>query len=361
MISPNQEMVCHPRIIWIVLDELSYQQTYEHRFHNLNLPAFDQLAKQSTVFTGVVPAGIMTEIAMPSLLAGLAVDQIHPSSDGVRLKIHNPLTKRWLDFDQHDTVFSDALAARYHTAIAGWYNPYCRTLPEVLDSCYWTLGLPAPNKMLPRASTADNIFNPLLLSSSVMDHLPFAIVHGNNAEDTANKPHILDYQLISDSADQLLRDPAFDFILIHMSVPHPGGIYNRTKHILTTRNSTYIDNLALADAYLGHVRSLLEAKGQWDSSAIVIMGDHSWRTELLWAANADWTPEEQEASNGGRFDDRPGYIVKLPKQKVGTTIDIRFPAVNTRSLLDAIMAKQIVSPQDLASWVTLQGQKRMPN
>src|SRR5271170_8135427 len=38
------------RVIWIVLDELSYQQVYEQRFAGLQLPAFDRLAAESTVF-----------------------------------------------------------------------------------------------------------------------------------------------------------------------------------------------------------------------------------------------------------------------------------------------------------------------
>lgn len=348
--STAQTKVSRPRIIWILLDELSYQQVYGHRFHSLNLPAFDRLAKQSAVFTSVAPAGIMTDIVMPSLITGLPVDKIQPSSNGVGLKIHNPVTRQWRAFDQHDTIFSDALNAGYSTAIAGWYNPYCRILPEVLDNCFWIFGQPAANKMLPRASIAGNIINPLLLSSSIMDHLPSAITFGNHAEDLVAKMHISDYQQISDLADQLLQKAAFDFILIHMAVPHPGGIYNRTTHTLTTRNATYIDNLALADSYLAHVRSLLEAAGQWDASAIVIMGDHSWRTEL-WAGAPDWTPEEEEASDGSQFDDRPGYIVKLPEQKVGTMINKPFAAVSTRRLFNAIMRNQIASPEDLSAWI----------
>jgi Sulfatase len=345
-----------PRIIWIVLDELSYQQVYEHRFHTLKLPAFDELAKQSTIFTHVVPAGIMTTVVIPSLMTGMPVDQIQPSSNGVGLRIHNAMTNRWLVFDQHDTIFSDALNAGYHTAVTGWFIPYCRILPDVLDQCFWTFGQPALNKMLPRASIVSNVFNPLLLNSAIMDNLPSVINHGNKVEDVIPKTHISDYRQLSNSADQLLQEAAFDFILIHMAVPHPGGIYNRATRTLTTHNSTYIDNLALADSYLAHVRSLLESAGQWDSSAVVIMGDHSWRTKLIWSSAPDWTSEEQEASNGAKFDDRPAYIVKLPEQRNGNKINVPFAAVDTRALFSAIMKRQIVSSEDLSLWVDAQPQ-----
>jgi hypothetical protein len=53
-----------------VFDELSYRQGYERRFPALQLPAFDALAAQATVFTHTIPAGIMTEKVLPSLLTG---------------------------------------------------------------------------------------------------------------------------------------------------------------------------------------------------------------------------------------------------------------------------------------------------
>ena len=346
-----QTASAHPRVIWILFDELSYQQVYGQRFHTLNLPAFDQLAQESTIFTNVVPAGVMTDLVMPSLIAGLPVDHIQPSLSGNSFKFRNPLTQRWQAFDPRDTVFGDALNAGYNTAIAGWYNPYCRILPQVLDRCFWTFDELTQSKMVPGASLVRNILNPLLLSPSVVDHLPYAITHGIKTEDWVAKMHLSDYRRIVQASDQMLKDPSIDFILIHMAVPHPVGIYDRATGSFATRNSTYLDNLALADSYLAHVRSLLESTGRWDSSAVVVMGDHSWRTKMIWSETPDWTAEEQLASNGGHFDDRPAYIVKLPEQKEENNVNLPFDAVDTRILFNKIMKRRIVSPQDLSSWV----------
>ncbi len=351
--SPVAIKAGRPRVIWILLDELSYRQVYGHRFHGLSLPTFDQLAQQSAVFTDVIPAGIMTEVVMPSLIAGTPVNRIESSPDGNGLLLHNPLTKRWKAFNPYDTVFHDALNAGYNTAIAGWFNPYCRILPEVLDQCFWTFNSPAPNDMLPHASPLRNVLNPFVLNSIFTDYLPSAITYGVKAEDMDAKVHISDYREISDAADKLLRNPSANFILIHMALPHPDGIYNRFTHSFALRGSSYIDNLALADAYLAHVRSVLESMGQWDSSAVVVMGDHSWRTKLLWASTPEWTPEEELASNGGQFDDRPAYIVKLPEEKHGVTIDTRFEAADTRMLFNSVMSKQVSSVEDLLSWTEM--------
>ena len=61
--------------------------------------------------------------------------------------------------------------------------------------------------------------------------------------------------------------------------------------------------------------------------------------------------EEQEASHGGRYDPRPVYVVKLAGQSTGMRVDTPFSAVHTRTLLDALMRRDIRSPQDLADEV----------
>ena len=88
-----------PRIIWVLLDELSYQQVYERRFKGLELPAFDRFANESTVFTHAVPTGITTEVAVPSLMTGLPVDRIRASADGQQLFLHEPSQGKWMLFD----------------------------------------------------------------------------------------------------------------------------------------------------------------------------------------------------------------------------------------------------------------------
>jgi len=62
---------------------------------------------------------------------------------GRLLSIHNPDSGTWQRVEEHDTVFQDALNLDYSTAVAGWYNPYCRVLPDVLDRCFWTFSFSA--------------------------------------------------------------------------------------------------------------------------------------------------------------------------------------------------------------------------
>jgi hypothetical protein len=88
----------HSRILWIVLDELSYRQIYEHRYAGLKLPAFDRLAAVSTVFTHTVPAGYFTDIVLPSLMTGQHLDNVGAPAA-------SPLVRNNLEVGGRGTLF----------------------------------------------------------------------------------------------------------------------------------------------------------------------------------------------------------------------------------------------------------------
>jgi hypothetical protein len=298
---------------------------------------------------------------MPSLMTGTPVDDIRSSPDG-HLILHDSDESRWRGFDQHDTVFQDALSTGHQTAVAGWFNPYCRILPDVLDHCFWQFGQVLQNGVTSNGtmrSNAERAAYSLIRDGEVADLLWRMEPSAAPSKDIVAKLHLADYRDITTASDKLLVDPSVTFMLLHLPVPHPTGIFNRRTGMLST-TGTYVDNLALADQVLGHIRKLLEQDGEWDSSTVIVMGDHGWRTELIWSKSPEWTPEEQRASMGGKFDDRPAYVVKLAGQTSGTRIDEPFDAVRTRALMDAVMAGKIQSPEDLKIWVGHQATHSAP-
>ena len=342
------------RIVWIVFDELSYQQVYERRFRGLALPAFDELAAESSVFTQTAPAWIFTDIVLPSLLSGRAVDAVRSSASGA-LWTHDPQSGTWQAFDAHDTVFADALRSGYGTAVAGWYMPYCRILPGVLDRCFWSYDIPIKNRMSSQAGILGNMLAPWLYAVSGSGSVPqrwLAELPRLQAFQTYGaEMHLEDYESILRAAEATLRDRSAGFVLLHFPVPHLGGIYNRTTGQFTTGPSTYLDNLALADRCLAHLREVLEDTGQWDSAAVVVMGDHSWRTKQMMPDLGALAGEEMEASHGGQYDPRPVYLIKLAGQRTGASVDTPFSAVHTRTLLDGILRGEVRTPENLADEV----------
>jgi hypothetical protein len=361
----------HPRVLWIVLDELSYQQVYERRFPGLDLSAFDQLAAQSTNFTHVVPAGEFTRDVLPTFFTGIPSDRIRVDGRGMLLALHTPANPDpgkpnltgsvsnqtgWQAFDPHQTIFQDALDDGYRTGLAGWYNPYCRILPNLLDSCYWVYHEATPADLSPNRTAARNLFRPFRRLNRRLHYVLYRLHLGpavppSPSEDLEDiRMHAADYSDLLAAGDTLLNDPSLDFVFLHLPIPHPFGFYDRRTHSISPIHTSYIDNLALSNVYLAHIRQLLSLRHEWDSTTIVLMGDHSWRTSFIWADSGTWTEEDALASHHGEFDDRPAYLVKLPNQQTPAHIDAPFDAIRTRALLDALLAHQLQTPADLTHW-----------
>jgi Sulfatase len=341
------------RIIWILLDELSYKQVYEQRFAGLELPALDRLAAESTVFTHAVPTGEFTRYIVPSLMTGVPADGVQVSAAGMLLSTYSHAAGS-TNFDQRKTVFQDAIDAGYKTGLNGWYNPYCRILPAVLDKCFWTYHEGIPGNLSPDHTVWKNMGIPLRLIRLSTRHF-FNLGTGAPSEELLDlQMHSTDYRDLMAAGDRMLRDPSINFLFVHMPIPHPYGFYDRRTRTFPTTRRSYIDNLALADLYMAHVRELLESTGQWDSSVVVVMGDHSWRTDLIWKSSAGWTEEDEMANHGDAFDDRPAYIVKLANQHTGERVDERFDAIRTRTLMGALMQGRVKTVKELKGWVGAQ-------
>jgi hypothetical protein len=252
-------------------------------------------------------------------------------------------------FREQDTVFADAQALGYRPAVAGWYMPYCRMLPTVVQSCFWTSRSSLPGGF-PAQTIETNLLAPLFrLWNEVPGFLlrTSAVTGGELAD---GERHLEDYERLKSATDRLLDQDRYNFVLLHMPIPHPAGIYDRNRKVFAVDRSCYIDNLALADEYLAHVRQMLEERREWDDATVLVMGDHAWRTTLLWSGTRPWSAEDAEASEGDDADFRPAYLVKLPRQHKGATIDTEFHAVRTRALIDELTEGQIESAAQLQSW-----------
>ena len=349
---PAGVQAARPHVVWIILDELSYRQVYGHRSPGLALPNFDRLAAQATIFSDVSAAATYTRIAVPSLLTGKAVNATVPSSDGQSVLLHLRGQKGWHPLQPADTVFGDAAAAGLPTAAAGWYEPYCRLLPQLLNDCFWTYSDNIPGGLSGEASLVSNAAAPLRQAAFALSHR-LGLTSGKGGEDAADVTrHERDYRALLDAGDRLLTEENAGLVLLHMPIPHPWGFYDRRTGQFPGHRTSYLDNLALADAYLGHLREVLDAHGGWDNADILIMGDHGWRTGEVWRRSGFWTSEEEAASRGAAATDPPALLLKLHGQGRRADISTPFDAVRTRSLIDALLARRLTTAADLQQWVS---------
>lgn len=343
-----------PRVVWVILDELSYRQIFSNRPANLVLPNFDRLAATSIVLTQTQAAANYTRIAVPSLLTGLPLVSTVPTGDGQHLLLH-PIHSPWRPLNPADTVFADVAHTGLPTGVAGWYEPYCRLLPGVLDSCFWTYRDDLPEGLSTNASLLANTLAPLRNVAQAVGAAAELAHPGTREADPAGQldvaRHAADYRDLYAAGDRLLHAQQAGLLLLHMPIPHPWGFYDRHTGRFPAHRTSYLDNLALADLYLGHLRQLMEADGTWDHTTLLLMGDHGWRTHAVWRTSGFWTSEEERASHGGTLVDRPAVYIKLPGQRTSVRLDRPFAAFRTRALINAVCTGELKTPIELARWV----------
>jgi hypothetical protein len=315
------------RIVWILFDELSYNQAFDHRYPGLAMPVFDQLKGESVSFSDLKPVGYETERVLPSFFLGHAVDDIRSNING-EPKIKLAGQANWQPFDAHTTVFSDAQSLGWTTGIVGWYNPYCRILAGAFNYCFWRMGNGQWNGTSSDQGALKNAMAPFV---------EMTWGYGREPDFPQEKKHTADLAALMPQAEALIRDQSIGFVFIHLPVPHPPGIYDRRPgHQRAT--GTYIDNLALADRSLGELMDSL-SKTPWAAkTTIIVCSDHSWRIPL-WRGTPQWSEEEETASHGV-FDKRPVLLIHFPGQARGLDITAPFDEIKIHDIIEHILRGQ---------------------
>jgi hypothetical protein len=339
-----------PRIVWILMDELSYDQVFPSRQPDVVLPNFDSLAKSSVVFSAIHPVGTATENVLPALLLGrpiVALRKPYADPPAYRTAPNGP----WQRFAQNETIFAEAHSYGWTTGVAGWYIPYCRLLPDVLDRCSWESsdpgGTPLTTGLRSTNSVSENIsvMIPFRGRMDVLLHLPIR---------SRTAAHRSEYAAVMAQAEDILKDSRIRFVLLHLPVPHPPGIFNRKLYTWSDRG-TYLDNLVLADQSLGELRSILQSTPAANNTTLIISSDHSWRT-FIWRSTPDWSPQEVRAARG-TYDPRPVLMVQFPRSVTGQVVAKPVGALVLHRILEDLLRGSMKSPTDLNDLIDQQPQE----
>lgn len=336
-----------PRIVWILFDELSYQQVFGDRYPGLELPNFDEFSKSSTVFADVQPLVNSTDDAVPSMLEGERAERVDYTSDN-HLEI---LTADGLyhPFNAALTPFALAHRQGLSTGVAGWYNPYCSILIPYLNQCYWTDAFPDlpvighrrfwPNALHPWEVYGAMIAHPIqMMSESYRKAAITRMMVPERFQRLSDPGYRTSVYLdLQQHAVELIGPSGPDFVFLHLPVPHPPGFYNRkTQQFDVSGDRSYIDNLALADKTLGQLLAILRQSPRWKDTSVVVCGDHSWRV-TMWSGLRFWTQEDEAASHGGVFDPRPLLMIHLAGQTTPATVNEPFPLLGVHDILDDLV------------------------
>jgi hypothetical protein len=135
---------------------------FENRPSNLLLPEFDRFAGESISVNDAYSPSWQTATSLPSLITGQIVTTAVPiDQNELRLTTEDGVVEQW---STQSSVFSEAKARGFTTAVAGWYHPYCRVIGRDLDICYWTPQVGQTNPVLNQLTFSGAVRNNILTS-----------------------------------------------------------------------------------------------------------------------------------------------------------------------------------------------------
>jgi hypothetical protein len=322
----------HPLLVWIVFDELSYQQVFGQRARDLALPNFDALRRESTMFTDVLPIGLKTVKVIPSLLSGHVVESFN-------FHFNNSYTVRYAGernfqpLTGSQTVFGDAQKAGWRTAAVGWYNPYCALYAGAIDECYWMNLDRLDGPMAQHDSFWRNTWMPL---QQVVREAKAPVRAGRDDCTFDVRQRYQTHIDLQHHAMQVIHTDQADFIFLHMSIPHSPNIWSRLQgNYIQFCDSSYLDNLALADRVLGRFMATLQSSPRWNDTTLIVEGDHGWRVQL-WNWLPAWTDEDDLASHD-IFDTRPALLIHQAGQTQPQTVSTSWSLINVHSFVEDVL------------------------
>lgn len=355
--------ISHNRAIWIIFDELDYRFLFENRPSRIQLSHFDELRRASLMGDRVKSPAHNTTSAMPSLLLARDI----PGNDDIRLatrpvEVRFSGCSKFVSLPSQENVFRRARALGYNTAVSGWYHAYCRLFGGDLSACATSEG--AGTALIPQQLLRNRpfLYKAAYLADWQARSLP--LVQGRHwiapMPDEARyyrQWHILQTEFVLRRGTAMLRNPQLNFVLLHLPVPHPPGIWDAHKQSFSTSDRlNYIDNLELADRILGQIRTTLEQSGDWDRSTILVSADHPYRPQL-WLTGAtagdlsSAALAEMVQATHRKWQPYIPFFLKLPGQKTGIEYHREFNSVLSANLLLAALKGDIRTPSQAIQWL----------
>jgi hypothetical protein len=279
-----QSPAASPRVLWLIFDEMDQHQIFEQRLSDSKLPAIDRFRHESLYASNAYPPASWTIRSLPALFTGKRISKAEPL-DSDELAITYCETGKTVKWSQEPNVFSKTREMGFNTAMIGGYHPYCRVINRDVSSCFWqqwdlfetgskqTLGATMVEHLRISFGIFSSFHRPLTKrSEEIRAEILRDVLH-------EVQYHAGVYTSTLKEARRVIEDPGFGLIVVHWPVPHPPSIYNRStqrlrESLVNVTDTSYADNLALADRTLGDVRRDLEASGRWDSITLIVSSDH---------------------------------------------------------------------------------------
>jgi hypothetical protein len=333
------------RVVWMIFDELDQRLLFGARPAGISLPEFDALRRQAFHGEAAERPAFMTREAIPSLVFGRTVDEVR-NGRAPELLFRFDGAANFQQWTEAPSVFSEARALGWSTAIIGWYMPYCRMFNEQVSACAWEPALSQISQEIPNEVPLARHAG-LLLAKSVY-YVPFAVRLriGNPsaaqtqdiAKERANALH--EFRSIREKALSWVVDEKFDFVFVHWPVPHSPGIFTCKTGVVSAEGAgNYMDNLCLADRVLGEVRTALEQARLWDQTTLLVSADHSLRD-----------PKTELGYKGPSSPHVP-FLMKVAGDNAAVRYERPFNTVASKGILLDVMKGKLRKNADIGAYL----------
>ena len=338
--KPSIKSSINTRVVWLIFDELEYA-TLINRPKQFPMPAFDRLSAESFVADKAYPPNFWTQQSLPSLLFGRITLTTEPTSPReLNLTFLNGDPPKSLSDNQN--IFARVKALGGATGVEGWLHPYPRLFQESLDRGYWV------GSQVVRCDAVLNCMPELFADAfeSFPMPNPFRANKRTDEGGRLNKDRFMEGQIkrapsILERAVELTADERLNFVFIHFSIPHARFVDRK----LNPSDEGYFDSLQAVDESLKEVRGAMEVKGLWDTTTVIVSGDHWWRfktNEYL-----SYLPEKTRSEV--MEDQRVPFIVKLAEHSDKFVYPTQFNTVATSDIVVGLLSGNLKTGRDLAS------------
>ncbi len=306
-----------PRVVWFIFDEADQRVMFDKRPPQVNLPAIDRFREEAFQADNAYPPGGTTELSMSSIIDGKIVVKTKGFDDWLQITYQDSnVPLRW---GSQPNVFSKVKALKMNNAVFG-YLPYSKTINKDVMYCGWSSG------------TYDYVGSKDTLLANLYAQF-YGLLRFNNLNYTQ---HLIAYKEILNAARNLVANPQYQLVLVHFDVPHLPSIAHYCWRDDSQTPKDYEDNLIIMDQTFSKLREIMESKGIWDNTTVIVSSDH-------WLRRERYIRDRQ-------VDHRVPFILKLAEQKKNIVYKPAFNTVLTHDLILALLKKEVVTEADLVKW-----------
>ena len=351
-----------PSIVWVILDEFDASIAWKNRPNSVKLPEIDRFRYEAVNFQNATAPSSYTVTAIPSLLTGIPYDRVvRKETSDIILAVSGD--RKEYSFRDTPNTIDWANEVGVPVTLVGWTHPYCRIFGDKLAQCAWyenphmsssqSWAVALSELSFPRAAMAQMWQEGKGISADPCEGSGIGNLTMVGFEDYRAMLHrIVDQQ--RKKVRGFLRSGVRGLRILHLATPHPPGFPSGRERASVADDApgaTFAANYATADAFFGEIRSVLEQRGEWDSSLVILTSDHGLRG--FWELTG-CLGEEDLGMLRHRDEKSVPLMVKWPGGSAPATVEEPVSTLMLAPMVRAYLRGEMTTPGEFASWVQQQ-------